>query len=95
MISLAGILVADLIVRPICGLAGQAKSLTPIAVLLARDVANAGVAVVRLDAPASALAAIDAHGDGRINKHFAGMWAVSVLSEIAYRSIAMSVRNST
>lgn len=77
MISVAGTLVADLIVRPIRGWPGknQNANVDRIELLPGGAVANTGMALARLGVPVSACAAVGEDNLGTFVKDFVGRWA--------------------
>jgi sugar/nucleoside kinase (ribokinase family) len=77
MISVAGTLVADLIVRPIRAWPGKSQNarIEHIEVLPGGAVANTGMALARLGVPVSALAAVGADNLGKVIKDSVRQWA--------------------
>jgi sugar/nucleoside kinase (ribokinase family) len=77
MISVAGTLVADLIVRPIRGWPGKSQNarVDCIEILPGGAVANTGMALARLGVPVSTCAAIGGDNLGRVVKDSVNRWA--------------------
>lgn len=77
MISVAGTLVADLIIRPIRGWPGknQNANVDRIELLPGGAVANTGMALARLGVPVSACAALGEDNLGTFVKEFVNRWA--------------------
>ena len=77
MISVAGTLVADLIIRPIRAWPGKSQSshVDHIEVLPGGAVANTGLALARLGVPVSAFAAVGEDNIGKIVKDSVHAWA--------------------
>jgi sugar/nucleoside kinase (ribokinase family) len=78
MISVAGTLVADLIIRPIRGWPGKSQNaqVDHIEVIPGGAVANTGMALARLGVPVSALAAVGGDNIGKVVKDSVHEWAV-------------------
>jgi ribokinase len=77
MISVAGTLVADLIIRPIRGWPGKSQNavVDSIEVLPGGAVANTGMALARLGVPVSACGAVGADNIGKVVKESISGWA--------------------
>jgi sugar/nucleoside kinase (ribokinase family) len=77
MISVAGTLVADLIIRPIRVWPGKSQNshVDHIEVLPGGAVANTGLALARLGVPVSAFAAVGEDNIGKIVKDSVHAWA--------------------
>jgi sugar/nucleoside kinase (ribokinase family) len=77
MISVAGTLVADLIIRPIRVWPGKSQNahVDHIEVLPGGAVANTGMALARLGVPVSACAAVGEDNIGKVVKDSVGRWA--------------------
>lgn len=77
MISVAGTLVADVIIRPIRGWPGKSQNaiVDRIEVLPGGAVANTGMALALLGVPVSACAAVGADNIGKVVKESIGGWA--------------------
>jgi sugar/nucleoside kinase (ribokinase family) len=78
MISVAGTLVADLIIRPIRAWPGKSQNakVDYIEVLPGGAVANTGMALARLGVPVSACAAVGEDNIGKLVKDSVSRWAV-------------------
>src|SRR5215469_10248784 len=77
MITVAGTLVADLVVGPIRGWpsVGKSADVDYVDIVPGGSVANTGMALARLGIPVSACAAVGGDNLGRIVKEFVGDWA--------------------
>jgi sugar/nucleoside kinase (ribokinase family) len=77
MISVAGTLVADVIIRPVRVWPGRGQNaqVDHIEVLSGGAVANTGMALARLGVPVSALAAVGGDNVGKVVKDSVGQWA--------------------
>jgi sugar/nucleoside kinase (ribokinase family) len=77
MISVAGTLVGDLIIRPIRVWPGKGQNaqVDHIEMLSGGAVANTGMALARLGVPVSALAAVGGDNIGKVVKDSVGQWA--------------------
>jgi sugar/nucleoside kinase (ribokinase family) len=77
MISVAGTLVADLIIRPLSGWPGknQNANVDQIELMPGGAVANTGMALARLGVPVSAIAAVGEDNIGLFVKDFVRRWA--------------------